>query len=230
MVLVVQMMGIATIQDVRNLGSKTMSDVINAEVDFEIDGTKAKSIFIAKNSISIGNIMQGGDSISSIKTKAYIYVAGIFLGVIPVIGWIFGIVGSVFMILALLSLGRMSKAPLLRNFWTSWGLILLGGMIVGFSIAGGFIMGLDSRNGFSFGMIAFIVLGALICLVGLVFGYFYYRDLAAVTNEKFFLYAFICRAVAIFTLFIPILGIIVANIVELIAWIKFKEIKKKEAL
>ncbi|EFU2060684.1 hypothetical protein HUL71_001572 [Campylobacter upsaliensis] len=223
-------MGIATIQDVRNLGSKTMSDVINAEVDFEIDGTKAKSIVIAKNSISIGNIMQGGDSISSIKTKAYIYVAGIFLGVIPVIGWIFGIVGSVFMILALLSLGRMSKAPLLRNFWTSWGLILLGGMIVGFSIAGGFIMGLDSRNGFSFGMIAFIVLGALICLVGLVFGYFYYRDLAAVTNEKFFLYAFICRAVAIFTLFIPILGIIVANIVELIAWIKFKEIKKKEAL
>lgn len=141
-----------SIQDVKNLGSKTMSDVVNAEVDFEIDGTKAKSIFITKNSISIGNIMQGGDSISSIKTKAYIYVAGIFLGVIPVIGWIFGIVGSVFMILALLSLGRMSKAPLLRNFWTSWGLILLGGMIVGFSIAGGFIMGLDSRNGFSFGM------------------------------------------------------------------------------
>ncbi|EPZ1800835.1 hypothetical protein ACXK18_001711 [Campylobacter upsaliensis] len=222
-----------SIQDVKNLGSKTMSDVVNAEVDFEIDGTKAKSIFITKNSISIGNIMQGGDSISSIKTKAYIYVAGIFLGVIPVIGWIFGIVGSVFMILALLSLGRMFGAPLLRNFWTSWGLILLGGMIVGFSIAGGFIMGLDSRSGFSFGMIAFIVLGALICLVGLVFGYFYYRDLAAVTNEKFFLYAFICRAVAIFTLFIPILGIIliiVANIVELIAWIKFKEIKKKEAL
>ncbi|MEB2804623.1 hypothetical protein [Campylobacter upsaliensis] len=103
-------------------------------------------------------------------------------------------------------------------------------MIVGFSITGSFIMGLDSRSGFSFGMIAFIVLGALICLGGLVFGYFYYRDLAAVTNEKFFLYAFICRAVAIFTLFIPILGIIVANIVELIAWIKFKEIKKKEAL
>ncbi|WP_270991551.1 hypothetical protein [Campylobacter upsaliensis] len=48
MVLLVQMMGIATIQDVRNLGSKTMSDVINAEVDFEIDGTKAKSIVIAK--------------------------------------------------------------------------------------------------------------------------------------------------------------------------------------
>lgn len=30
-----------------------MSDVVNAEVDFEIDGTKAKSIFITKNSISI---------------------------------------------------------------------------------------------------------------------------------------------------------------------------------
>ncbi|HEC1563718.1 TPA: hypothetical protein R1X56_001523 [Campylobacter upsaliensis] len=222
-----------SVQDVRNLGSKTMSDVVNAEVDFEIDGTNAKSIFITKNSISIGNIVQGGDSISSIKTKAYIYVAGIFLGVIPVVGWIFGIVGSVFMILALLSLGRMSGAPLLRNFWISWGLVLLGGMIVGFSVAGGFIMGLDSRSGFSFGMVAFIVLGALICLGGLVFSYFYYRDLAEVTNEKFFLYAFICRAVAIFTLFIPILGIIfiiVANIVELIAWIKFKEIKKKEAL
>lgn len=67
-------------------------------------------------------------------------------------------------------------------------------------------MGLDSRSGFSFGIIAFIVLGALIYLIGLVFGYFYYRDLATVTNEKFF------------------------NIAELIAWIKFKEIKKKEAL
>lgn len=113
------------------------------------------------------------------------------------------------------------------------GVDFVGRMIVGFFIAGGFIMGLDSRSGFSFGIIAFIVLGALICLIGLVFGYFYYRDLATVTNEKFFLYAFICRAVVIFTLFIPILGIIliiVANIVELIAWIKFKEIKKKEAL
>ncbi|WP_270989574.1 hypothetical protein [Campylobacter upsaliensis] len=91
-----QMMGIATIQDVRNLGSETMNDVINAEVDFEIDGTKAKSIVIAKNSISIGNIMQGGDSISSIKTKAYIYVAGIFIGVIPVVGWIFRLLGGWF--------------------------------------------------------------------------------------------------------------------------------------
>ncbi|EOA2510707.1 hypothetical protein [Campylobacter upsaliensis] len=40
--------------------------------------------------------MQGGDSISSIKTKAYIYVAGIFLGVIPVIGYIFGLLGGWF--------------------------------------------------------------------------------------------------------------------------------------
>ncbi|MCR2101506.1 hypothetical protein [Campylobacter upsaliensis] len=71
-----------------------MSDVVNAEVDFEIDETKAKSIFITKNSISIGNIMQGSDSISSIKTKTYIYVAGIFLGVIPVIGSIFGLLGG----------------------------------------------------------------------------------------------------------------------------------------
>ena len=71
-----------------------MSDIVNAEVDFETDGTKAKSIFITKNSISIGNIMQGGDSISSIKTKTYIYVAGIFLGVIPVIGSIFGLLGG----------------------------------------------------------------------------------------------------------------------------------------
>ena len=50
---------------------------------------------------------------------------------------------------------------------------------------------------------------------------------------SFGMIAFICRAVAIFTLFIPILGIILiiaANITELIAWIKFKEIKKKEAL
>ncbi|MCR2101507.1 hypothetical protein [Campylobacter upsaliensis] len=43
---------------------------------------------------------------------------------------------------------------------------MLEEMIVRFSIAGGFIMSLDSRSGFSFGMIAFIVLGALIYLIG----------------------------------------------------------------
>lgn len=221
-----------SLENVRNLNNKTINDIINAEVDFEVDGTEAKSIFITKNSINIGNIMQG-DSINSIKTKAYIYVAGVILGVIPFLGWALSLVGFVFMILAILTIGKISGAPLIRNFLLSWILVFVGGIVMSFSVAGSFIGGLSGSSGFTTGMIALIVVGVLICIGGLVFSYFYYRDLAEVTNEKFFLYAFICRAVAALTILVHILGIVLmiaAAVIELIAWIRFKEVRKKEAL
>ncbi|MCR2040220.1 hypothetical protein CHLV4142_08710 [Campylobacter helveticus] len=221
-----------SLENVRNLNNKTINDIINAEVDFEVDGTEAKSIFITKNSINIGNIMQG-DSINSIKTKAYIYVAGVILGVIPFLGWALSLVGFVFMILAILTIGKISGAPLIRNFLLSWILVFVGGIVMSFSVAGSFIGGLSGSSGFTTGMIALIVVGVLICIGGLVFSYFYYRDLAEVTNEKFFLYAFICRAVAALAILVPILGIVLmiaAAVIELIAWIRFKEVRKKEAL
>ncbi|ARE81345.1 hypothetical protein [Campylobacter helveticus] len=221
-----------SLENVRNLNNKTINDIINAEVDFEVDGTEAKSIFITKNFINIGNIMQG-DSINSIKTKAYIYVAGVILGVIPFLGWALSLVGFVFMILAILTIGKISGAPLIRNFLLSWILVFVGGIVMSFSVAGSFIGGLSGSSGFTTGMIALIVVGVLICIGGLVFSYFYYRDLAEVTNEKFFLYAFICRAVAALTILVPILGIVLmiaAAVIELIAWIRFKEVRKKEAL
>ncbi|MCR2066949.1 hypothetical protein [Campylobacter helveticus] len=221
-----------SLENVRNLNNKTINDIINAEVDFEVDGTEVKSIFITKNSINIGNIMQG-DSINSIKTKAYIYVAGVILGVIPFLGWALSLVGFVFMILAILTIGKISGAPLIRNFLLSWILVFVGGIVMSFSVAGSFIGGLSGSSGFTTGMIALIVVGVLICIGGLVFSYFYYRDLAEVTNEKFFLYAFICRAVAALAILVPILGIVLmiaAAVIELIAWIRFKEVRKKEAL
>ena len=221
-----------SLENVRNLANKTINDIINAEVDFEVDGTEAKSIFITKNSINIGNIMQG-DSISSIKTKAYVYCAGMILAAIPFVGLLFGIVGFVFMILAILSIGRMSGAPLMKNWLIAAGLVGLGMVIIGLSAAGGFLASFDSRGGFSIVAIVFIALGVLVCIGGFVFSYFYYRDLAEVTNEKFFLYAFICRVVASLTYIVPVLGailMIAAGVVELIAWIRFKEVRKKEAL
>ncbi|WP_270983367.1 hypothetical protein [Campylobacter helveticus] len=174
-----------SLENVRNLNNKTINDIINAEVDFEVDGTEAKSIFITKNSINIGNIMQG-DSINSIKTKAYIYVAGVILGVIPFLGWALSLVGFVFMILAILTIGKISGAPLIRNFLLSWILVFVGGIVMSFSVAGSFIGGLSGSSGFTTGMIALIVVGVLICIGGLVFSYFYYRDLAEVTNENSF--------------------------------------------
>lgn len=174
-----------SLENVRNLNNKTINDIINAEVDFEVDGTEAKSIFITKNSINIGNIMQG-DSINSIKTKAYIYVAGVILGVIPFLGWALSLVGFVFVILAILTIGKISGAPLIRNFLLSWILVFVGGIVMSFSVAGSFIGGLSGSSGFTTGMIALIVVGVLICIGGLVFSYFYYRDLAEVTNENSF--------------------------------------------
>lgn len=221
-----------SLENVRNLNNKTINDIINAEVDFEVDGTEAKSIFITKNSINIGNIMQG-DSINSIKTKAYIYVAGVILGVIPFLGWALSLVGFVFMILAILTIGKISGAPLIRNFLLSWILVFVGGIVMSFSVAGSFIGGLSGSSGFTTGMIALIVVGVLICIGGLVFGYFYYKDLAEVTNEKFFFYAFIARIAAILLIAVPIINFIViiaAAIMELIAWMKFKELRKREAL
>lgn len=194
-----------SLENVRNLNNKTINDIINAEVDFEVDGTEAKSIFITKNSINIGNIMQG-DSINSIKTKAYIYVAGVILGVIPFLGWALSLVGFVFMILAILTIGKISGAPLIRNFLLSWILVFVGGIVMSFSVAGSFMGGLSGISGFTTGMIALIVVGVLICIGGLVFGYFYYKDLAEVTNEKFFFYAFIARIAAILLIAVPIIN------------------------
>ena len=47
MVLLVQIMGIATIQDVKNYGGKTMSDVVNAEVDLRLTGQR-RSLYLSQ--------------------------------------------------------------------------------------------------------------------------------------------------------------------------------------
>lgn len=225
-----------SIDDVKNLDNKTINDIINAEVDFEVEGTEAKSIFVVQipTTNTIGNIIKGED-IQSIKIKAYLYVAGILLLFIPVIGQLLAIVGLVAIILNLIAIGRISGVSLLKHFILSRLLVLVGVLIIWPSVAFGFAIGVAGNStalGLTFGILGLLV-GLALCVAGLFCYFFYYRNLAEVTNEKLFFYSFISYAIGIATIwifFIGLIGIIVAVVLELIAWINLKEIRKKENL
>ena len=73
------------------------------------------------------------------------------------------------------------------------------------------------------------IIGFIIAISALYFSYKYYSLLSEATNERLFFYAFIISVIATLTIFIPLLGIlltIISYIVQIVAWVKFKEIRK----
>lgn len=204
-----------SLKDIQNLTSQYESSLANCEVDFEVEGSNAKAIFITKSSPSAGCVAEafGKDDLNSIKTKAYVYIGLTLLGFIPV--------GFIFLIMAIISLSRISGVVLLRNL--IWALVcyFVGGIVIFFGLL---LLGANGSVGFLVSVIGFVL-----CVVGLIFDFSYYKGLTTATNEGLFFYAFICRAIAILTLWTIIVGIIfifIELIVELVAWIKFKEVKK----
>lgn len=224
-----------SLEDIQNLGSKDENSLINCEVDFEIEDSNAKSIFITKSNFSMNSVIEsfGKDDLNSIKIKAYIYVGGTLLSFIPILGEITLLIGFVFLIAAILSISRVSGIALLKNLILTLVFYVIGAITLGTSLFSGIGMGALTDNaavGFSIGLSAMFI-GFIFLIAGLVFNYFYYKGLAQATNEKFFFYVFICRIIGICTLWVIGLGIIfifAGQILELVAWVKFKELKKAE--
>lgn len=171
-----------SLEDIQNLGSKDENALVNCEVDFEVQESNAKSIFITKSSFnanSVNSVIRnfGKEDISSIKIKTYLYVAGSLLGFIPILGQILFLVGIVCLYWAIISISRISGIPLVKNFILTFVCYVIGGAIIGFGILAG-----ASVNDGSVG-IAVSAIGFIFCAVGLVFNYLYYKGLSQATND-----------------------------------------------
>ncbi len=223
------------LKDIQNLNGKTEASLERCEVDFEVDDSKkslsAKAIFITKSpSSNFGNIFQDS-SIPSIKMKAYIALGCGLFSPIPIIGWLFGIVSIVFLILTILNISKISGSKeLLKNYILYAVIATIGTVVIAISAGSAMILGsMSSSSGMVGGAIVFMVIGLLVIALGLFFAYKYYRELADLTQEEFFFYAFIIKVVASITIPILVVSVIVsiaATVVEIIAWVRFKDIKK----
>lgn len=220
--------------DIANAKEQSVQNLIGSEVDFEAVENTAKAIYITKSSSFNVNAIFENNDLNSIKLKAYIAMGCAVLGLLPVVGYVFEIISFVLMILVVIGINKSSGSKtLLRNFIIYALIVFFGGIIIEFSTAASFMAGLGlaafgSAAG-AFGSFGFaVVVGLIILIAGLVYGYFFYKELSVVTNESFFLYAFIAIAIGE-VLIVPVLGaliVVVGYVLEIIAWIRFKEIRK----
>lgn len=236
-----------SLNDVRNLEGRSESELVGYEVDFEISGEEAKEIFIIRG-LDVAALVQNS-SIQSIKTKAYVYLACCLLALIPLLGLIFAIVALITLILALSNISSLTGYALVKHLILG---ILSGfvGGVVGATIllVSGFALDFsnpigvldDPSNALVLNNMG-LAIGALVMLVGLLVAIYFwfrlYKNLSLATAEPLFIWAFVLRVVPILiapvvVAVLPVVGLslfvvaFISVLVELIAWIKFKELKK----
>ncbi len=232
------------LDEIKNLNGKSENSLANAEVDFEIEGESAKSIFITNTKFSLNSFNDG--SLNSIKLKVYIYLGctlgGYLVELIPVVGpflgAIFVITGFVFLILALLAMSQMAQVSILPKIIKAWLLTFIGSSAVTISIAAAaasLVFGGNNLSALGAVSIMFIVIGFGMMFSSLYFYHQYFKTLSLITNEKFFIYAFyakIAGLISMLFIFIPVFGLVIvaifgiaATVIEVIAWVRFKEVK-----
>lgn len=226
------------LQDIQNLNGKSEQSLEKCEVDFEVDESGetalAKEVFIIKSPTNFAGSFTNSlndNSIASIKLKAYIGIVSSALIFLPFVGWLFGIIGIVAFIFALIGISKESGCKsLIFNYIIASVLSFFATIIISFSAVTAFFGAASGANSSVFAGISFVaILGFVIALGALFFAYKYLSLLAKVTNEKLFLYTFFVDVAATLTMLVPFLGVllgIASYIIEIIAWIKFKEIRK----
>ncbi|NLY04372.1 MAG: hypothetical protein GXZ15_06025 [Campylobacter sp.] len=184
----------------------------------------------------------GSDGIKEIKLKAYIGLGCsiglgccILLGAFK-IGAIFALLGLVFLLLAVVLIKKASNSRVLLSFFVMSVVIL----ILGVGIIG--LGGATSHAAFeisSMTMLA-IAIGLVLLVVSSYFHYRFYKELYYVTDEKIFIFAFIIRIIGLFTLLVGLvlaivsfaitgnILLIVAFILEILGWMRFKEIRQSK--
>lgn len=157
-------------------------------------------------------------TIKSIKTKAIIALVLSVLGFVPMVGVVFTIAFYAVMFFAVKGVKELSQSPtLLRNFAIFVGMMVLG-VVLGYV-------------GF-FGGTLLTILALAVAIVGIVFGFFYYREMSRLSDINLFFIAYIFVLIKAAAGVIPFLGWIawlfalIAFIFELIAWIKLEHINK----
>lgn len=223
--------------DIQNLDDITIEQITGLSVDFIIEDSKAKEVFILNNepvskatTTTTSNIVVS-DELKDIKTKVFIGMGLRIFGFIPMIGWLLRIAGFIVHLLAIMSLQNMTKSTtLVKNFAIGLGISLVT-MFINLFFMSGVLMDSMYRiiNGYqprldniAFPLIVIFILG----MVSLLFWHPYYKELEAISGRKTFMYVFYCMAVGAL---IPIVGgffMIIALFLEIYAWVEMKEVQK----
>ncbi|WP_297810602.1 hypothetical protein [uncultured Helicobacter sp.] len=215
------------VSEIRNLEGRAVQSIIENEVDFEIQEDKAVNIYLIKKQFSLSKESLLAEDIPSIKMKAFLMYGCYVLSGIPIIGQILGIIGFVLNILIVIALKKISGSQtLLKNFVIGMIAMVFSMVSIIFSIVGGLLLASYTDNA-SFGIFG-IVFSLVVLLVCAYYGYLYHKELAQITNQPFFLYSFYLTMVGLATSFfyIGFLFLIGAIVLQVLAWIKFEEVKK----
>ena len=199
---------------------KSQSEIkIGDEVDFVANNLKANEIYVISKILNT--------EISSIRTLALV---GACLSIFGFIGGVLYIPGFICLLIAILKLANLVNSHTLkRNYILSAissviGVVLiLIGAFLGMSSS---IGATNSNGGFTFSPIVIIllVLGVIISIYSLYKMFLTYKELSQISGDKFFLYYAIFFIIGIATMMVLVgyILLIVATILHIIAWYRFK--------
>lgn len=174
--------------------------------------------------------------IKEIRLKAIASIICGFLGIIPYLGVLFALASWILFFIVLYDLKIYGGAKnLFKNFLISVGIGFFGILI---NISSLFVI-LESRNGFFANFYFnqdYVVIGIFCVLfvitLALIFPFFkaFSYEIARVTKQKYFIYAFNTCFLGLITLIIGIgLVFLLASLVFwILAWVKFKEFDEQE--
>ena len=192
---------------------------IGNEVDFVANGGKASEIYVISKILNT--------EISSIRTLALV---GACLSIFGFIGGVLYIPGFICLLIAILKLANLVNSPTLkRNYILSAicgviGVVLI--LISAFLGMSSSIGATNSNGGFTFSPIVIIllVLGVIISIYSLYKMFLTYKELSQISGDKFFLYHAILFIIGIATMMVLVgyVLLIVATILHIIAWYRFK--------
>lgn len=225
------------ISDVENLKGESMQNIVGREVDFQIQENMAKSIFLAQKT-SVGNVGEliGDNSVQGIQIKGYCSLM-IYLWEIPFLGQILFILGVLASILVVVSIQKVSgSTTLLRNYIIPLLLYVIAGTIMVFSVgfgALGMAVGSSGAPNFEMLLSSFgigTIVSIVMFMVAIYFKYQYAKELATITNQPYFLYAFFASIIGAVTttILIGFLFFLAALILEIMAWNRLSEIRKAD--
>ncbi len=199
---------------------KSQSEIqIGDEVDFVANNLKANEIYVISKILNT--------EISSIRTLALI---GACLSIFGFIGGVLYIPGFICLLIAILKLANLVNSPTLkRNYILSAicgviGVVLI--LISAFLGMSSSIGATNSNGGFTFSPIVIIllVLGVIISIYSLYKIFLTYKELSQISGDKFFLYYAIFFIIGIATMMVLVgyILLIVATILHIMAWYRFK--------
>ena len=195
---------------------------IGDEVDFVANNLKASEIYVISKILNT--------EISSIRTLALV---GACLSIFGFIGGVLYIPGFICLLIAILKLANLVNSPTLKRnyiFCVIFGVI--GFVLIAVGVAFGTIASIVATNGgmanssFNFSPIVIILLalGVIISIYSLYKMFLTYKELSQISGDKFFLYYAILSIIGIATMMVVVgyVLLIVAGILHIIAWYRFK--------